>query len=74
MELFNDLDFKTFYDFNDAEKYNLLRSKLAYRLDTNFAKMDRIQNSIIEKFKNETLNYKVDGTRLGDWRKKIHIN
>ena len=45
-----------------------LFSKFSYRLDTNFAKMDRIVHVEIEKFKNEVMSAVVHGLKVQEWR------
>jgi hypothetical protein len=45
-----------------------LFSKFSYRLDTNFAKMDRIVHPEIEKFKNEVIGTVVHGLTVQEWR------
>jgi hypothetical protein len=57
------------YNPNDFKKHNQLRSALPYRLDTNFAKIDRINNQKVEKFKNKTLAMSIKGKKLSEWRK-----
>ena len=57
------------YNPNDFKKHNQLRSELPYRLDTNFAKIDRINNQKVEKFKNKTLAMSIKGKKLSEWRK-----
>ena len=45
-----------------------LFGKFSYRLDTNFAKMDRIVHPEIEKFKNEVMSMTVHGLTIQEWR------
>ncbi len=45
-----------------------LFSKFNYRLDTNFAKMDRIVHPEIEKFKSEVLSTIIHGLAVQEWR------
>lgn len=47
----------------------LIRYK--YRLDTNFAKMDRIVHPGIEQFKQRVFNIEVSGMRIGQWNKLL---
>jgi len=49
-------------------KVRELFSKFSYRLDTNFAKMDRIVHVEIEKFKNEVMSAVVHGLKVQEWR------
>lgn len=44
-----------------------LISRFQYRLDTNFAKMDRIEHQEIEDFKRRMLETEVFGRKLADW-------
>lgn len=44
-----------------------LMNKHPYRLDTNFAKMDRIEHSEIEAFKTRVLNSQYMGMKMSDW-------
>ena len=52
------------------EYQNLLRdlqSKFKYRLDTNYAKMDRVFHEGIEAFKSKVMNTTVEGRMIGEW-------
>jgi uncharacterized protein YndB with AHSA1/START domain len=63
---------------NDGRKYKptldyqlklrQLFGKHSYRLDTNFAKIDRIVHPEIERFKTEVMNTKVHGLTVEEWR------
>jgi hypothetical protein len=44
-----------------------LLARFPYRLDTNFAKMDRIQHDGIEQFKSRVLGSSFLGKRIADW-------
>ena len=44
-----------------------LMNRFAYRLDTNFAKVDRIDHPEIERFKASVLDRVVRGRKLDDW-------
>ena len=44
-----------------------LMNRFAYRLDTNFAKVDRIDHPGIEKFKTTVLNHTERGQKLSQW-------
>jgi len=46
-----------------------LIAKYPYRLDTNFAKMDRIGHHEIEEFKKHVLEMEFQGHTVGDWSK-----
>jgi hypothetical protein len=49
-------------------KVRQLFGKFSYRLDTNFAKMDRIVHSEIERFKETVLRAQVHGMTVEEWR------
>jgi hypothetical protein len=46
-----------------------ITSKFKYRLDTNFAKMDRIRHPGIEQFKTRVCGTKVNGMTVAGWTK-----
>lgn len=48
-----------------------LISRFPYRLDTNFAKMDRIIHSQIEDFKSEVYNMEYHGMKIKEWNKLL---
>jgi hypothetical protein len=48
-----------------------LTSKYKYRLDTNFAKMDRIIHADIERFKTATLDSPICGIRVKEWARLL---
>lgn len=48
-----------------------LISRFPYRLDTNFAKMDRIVHPEIEAFKNTIYNTEFHGRKIGDWNRLL---
>lgn len=48
-----------------------LLGKFTYRLDTNYAKIDRIQHKKLEKFKLDVLGTKMHGHTLKEWSKMI---
>jgi len=52
-------------DYQD--KLRELMGKFKYRLDTNFAKMDRIGHEGIEKFANEIYSQEFHGMTIGQW-------
>ena len=51
------------------EKVKKLQSLYIYRLDTNYAKIDRIEHEGIEDFKKRILNMKFHGKRIKEWAK-----
>jgi hypothetical protein len=53
------------------KKLRELIARYPYRLDTNFAKMDRIVHDEIEQFKTRVLNTVVSGMTVGDWTKVL---
>ena len=56
------------------EYQELLRELLVrykYRLDTNFAKMDRIIHPGIEQFKKRVYNTEVSGMTVGEWNRLL---
>lgn len=58
----------------DAGYQTLLRQLIAsfpYRLDTNYAKMDRIVHTEIEAFKSRVMNTKVNGMTVRQWSRII---
>jgi hypothetical protein len=48
-----------------------LVSDFNYRLDTNFAKIDRIENAEIEQFKRHVLNQEFRDRKISDWTKLL---
>lgn len=48
-----------------------LQSSFPYRLDTNFAKLDRIQHKGLEAFKREVLALPINGFTLSEWGKLL---
>jgi len=58
-------------DYSPEKEYqkNLrkLIARFPYRLDTNFAKMDRIVHTEIEIFKSKVLDIEFQGKTVGDW-------
>lgn len=53
------------------QKLRQLISRYPYRLDTNFAKMDRIAHEGIEKFKTRVQNKKYNGMNIGEWARLL---
>lgn len=49
------------------EKVKKLQNLYIYRLDTNYAKIDRIEHEGIEDFKEHILNMKFHGKRIKEW-------
>lgn len=56
------------------QKLDELKSKFKYRLDTNFAKIDRIEHTDIESFKSNVLNTKLHGYTISEWSRIISSN
>ncbi len=56
-------------DYQQLLRELLIRYK--YRLDTNFAKMDRIVHPGIEEFKQRVYNIKVSGMKVGQWNRLL---
>ena len=58
-------------EYNTAEEYqNRLKEligKFSYRLDTNYAKIDRIEHTEIEDFKSRVLGRKIKGLTVKQW-------
>lgn len=50
-------------------KLRILLEKYKYRLDTNFAKMNRIENEEINKFKDRVYATQYHGKKISEWRK-----
>jgi hypothetical protein len=55
--------------FEYQKKIKSLIGKYPYRLDTNFAKMDRIEHPSLEDFKIRVLGTKIDGKTILQWAK-----
>lgn len=53
------------------KKLRELFGKYPYRLDTNYAKMNRIQHQGLENFKSKVLNSKIHGHNLKEWSKLL---
>ena len=53
------------------QKVKSLLGRYPYRLDTNFAKIDRIEHADLEQFKLRVLNKKFDGKPIGEWSRII---
>jgi hypothetical protein len=49
------------------ERVRSLLRQFRYRLDTNFAKMDRIEHTGLEEFKTKIMNTKVHGKTIQEW-------
>lgn len=56
-------------DYQD--KLKVLQGKYVYRLDTNYAKIDRIEHVEIEAFKNRIENKIFQGKTIKEWRKLL---
>ena len=50
----------------------MLLGNFSYRLDTNFAKMDRIMHSEIETFKQRVLNQGLRGRKIKEWNRLLY--
>lgn len=59
------------YSYQKAyqQKLKALLGKYPYRLDTNYAKIDRIEHKTIETFKTQVLNLKYKGKSVKEWAK-----
>lgn len=61
--------------YKPTREYQLLLRELLirykYRLDTNFAKMDRIAHPGIEQFKQRVYNIEVSGMKVGQWNRLL---
>lgn len=53
------------------DKLRELMAKYTYRLDTNYAKMDRIEHSEIEAFKSQVMAFKFKGRTIGEWTRML---
>ncbi len=62
-------EYKSTSDYQ--EQIRTLMREFDYRLDTNFAKMDRIRNSAIEQFKTRVHNTPYMGMTVGAWNKLL---
>ena len=51
-----------------------LQGSFPYRLDTNFAKIDRIMHSEIEDFKRRVLSNSIQGRTIQEWNKLLYRN
>jgi len=54
-------------DYQDFLRKKLLQ-RFTYRLDTNFAKIDRIQHDSLENFKSTMLQLEIYGKRILEWQ------
>lgn len=50
-------------------KLKILRGSFEYRLDTNYAKMDRIEHEDLESFKSRMMDYEYLGKTIKEWSK-----
>lgn len=64
---------KLFYNPEEAYQtlIKTLQSQFIYRLDTNYAKIDRIEHPGIEKFKEEVLNSSYHGKTVREWSRLL---
>lgn len=67
---------KGIYNHSDEfqQKIIELLGSYRYRLDTNFAKMNRIQHAELNEFKNKVLNTDILGHKIKKWSKLIGNN
>ena len=63
------LQYKPTPEYQD--KLRELFSKYKYRLDTNFAKIDRIGHDKINEFKNNVLNSEQHGKTINEWKRLL---
>jgi hypothetical protein len=65
---------KGIYNHSDEyqQKIKQLLGRFNYRLDTNFAKIDRIQHEDLEKFKKRVLETKIHNHTIKEWSKLIN--
>jgi len=70
-ELMNNLIIEEEYSVERAyqEKISVLRGEFKYRMDTNYAKIDRIQHEGIESFKESVLSQMYMGRTISEWKK-----
>lgn len=61
-------------DYSYQQKLHQLLGSFIYRLDTNYAKIDRIEHKEIEKFKQNVLNTKIEGRTINDWIRIFNSN
>lgn len=54
------------------DKMKELIRRFVYRIDTNYAKLDRIDNQRIEQFKKEMLDMEFCGMCIGEWRRILN--
>ena len=57
--------------FENRDTMRKLMGAFPYRLDTNFAKMDRIAHDGIETFKRRVLDMEIHGLRVADWSRRL---
>ncbi len=66
-------DGKNYKPTSDYQKQiRTLFEKYKYRLDTNFAKMDRIVHEEIESFKTRVLATTYKGLTIGEWNRVLY--
>lgn len=68
---------KSFLEYSPKKKYQelirqYLQSQFNYRLDTNYAKIDRIEHEGIESFKKDIMNRSFKGLTIKEWGKLIN--
>ena len=62
---------KYFHNFEYQQKIKQLLGEFPYRLDTNFAKIDRIQHQGLEEFKTQVLRKNIHNHTIREWSKII---
>ncbi|MDP2167764.1 MAG: hypothetical protein Q8J64_05460 [Thermodesulfovibrionales bacterium] len=53
------------------QKIKTLLGRFPYRLDTNFAKIDRIEHTGLEEFKSRVLNLAINGKQIRVWARSL---
>lgn len=61
-------------DLEYQRKLRELQGTAVYRLDTNYAKIDRIEHAEIEEFKNRVLERQFNGMTIKEWSKVLSSN
>lgn len=60
-------------DFEYQRKLQSLLGSFSYRLDTNFAKMDRIEHSSLEQFKVHVMETRYEGFKIRQWSQMLSL-
>lgn len=58
-------------EFQFQQQLKAILNRFPYRLDTNFAKIDRIKHSGLEVFKKKVLNFEMYGNSLKNWSRSL---